>query len=235
LADVRESLIGGSVVGKIVDEAKREEQRIEARVKGYVGEACPECGDFYLMRSGTGLRCDRCGWTSDTSSEGKMPTADVQLPTAEDIKRTFLAAMRAGYASDAPKKTTIVELPGSKVITFEDGPWVVKDVYFVSPGSTFSSGMTIIYYNCHVVWTMQYQGSYPENIIPFLKRALAANYNKNEWCGGRGPAHYGEGELVYLNTRAYNFEKFEGREEISRSPGGQLLGFHTYQGIMWGF
>ncbi len=30
-------------------------------MKGYVGEACPECANFTLVRNGTCLKCDTCG------------------------------------------------------------------------------------------------------------------------------------------------------------------------------
>ena len=40
---------------------------LEARVKGYEGEACGECGNFTLVRNGTCLKCDTCGGTSGCS------------------------------------------------------------------------------------------------------------------------------------------------------------------------
>ena len=39
----------------------------EARVKGYEGEACQDCGNFTLVRNGTCLKCDTCGSTSGCS------------------------------------------------------------------------------------------------------------------------------------------------------------------------
>ncbi len=39
----------------------------EARLKGYEGEACGECGNFTLVRNGTCLKCDTCGATSGCS------------------------------------------------------------------------------------------------------------------------------------------------------------------------
>ncbi|HZT49796.1 MAG TPA: hypothetical protein VFA64_17625, partial [Hyphomicrobiaceae bacterium] len=46
----------------------READRIaEARVKGYEGESCRECGNFTLVRNGTCLKCDTCGGTSGCS------------------------------------------------------------------------------------------------------------------------------------------------------------------------
>jgi ribonucleoside-diphosphate reductase alpha chain len=39
----------------------------EARMKGYEGDACPECGNFTLVRNGTCLKCVTCGATSGCS------------------------------------------------------------------------------------------------------------------------------------------------------------------------
>ncbi|MEM1346292.1 MAG: vitamin B12-dependent ribonucleotide reductase, partial [Pseudomonadota bacterium] len=39
----------------------------EARLKGYEGDACGECGNFTLVRNGTCLKCDSCGATSGCS------------------------------------------------------------------------------------------------------------------------------------------------------------------------
>jgi len=43
------------------------ELRSEAKVKGYEGESCRECGNFTLVRNGTCLKCDTCGGTSGCS------------------------------------------------------------------------------------------------------------------------------------------------------------------------
>ncbi len=42
-------------------------QVAEARMKGYEGEACGECGNFTMVRNGTCLKCDTCGATSGCS------------------------------------------------------------------------------------------------------------------------------------------------------------------------
>ena len=39
----------------------------EARMKGYEGEACSECGNFTMVRNGTCMKCDTCGGTSGCS------------------------------------------------------------------------------------------------------------------------------------------------------------------------
>ena len=41
--------------------------RKEAKAKGYVGESCPECANFTLVRNGTCLKCDTCGSTTGCS------------------------------------------------------------------------------------------------------------------------------------------------------------------------
>ncbi|GGA60159.1 vitamin B12-dependent ribonucleotide reductase [Pelagibacterium lentulum] len=41
--------------------------RLEAQMKGYVGEACSECQNFTLVRNGTCLKCDTCGSTTGCS------------------------------------------------------------------------------------------------------------------------------------------------------------------------
>jgi len=43
------------------------DRRREAKMKGYVGEACPECMNFTLLRNGTCLKCDTCGSTTGCS------------------------------------------------------------------------------------------------------------------------------------------------------------------------
>ncbi|MFM8608175.1 MAG: vitamin B12-dependent ribonucleotide reductase [Hyphomicrobiales bacterium] len=47
--------------------AKALDKRAEARMKGYVGESCPECANFTLVRNGTCLKCDTCGSTTGCS------------------------------------------------------------------------------------------------------------------------------------------------------------------------
>jgi ribonucleoside-diphosphate reductase alpha chain len=38
-----------------------------ARIKGYAGDPCPECGSLTLVRNGSCLRCDSCGTTTGCS------------------------------------------------------------------------------------------------------------------------------------------------------------------------
>ena len=45
----------------------RVEKIREARMKGYEGDSCGECGNFTLVRNGTCLKCETCGSTSGCS------------------------------------------------------------------------------------------------------------------------------------------------------------------------
>ncbi len=49
------------------DRSARDERIAEARMKGYEGENCSECGNFTMVRNGTCLKCDTCGSTSGCS------------------------------------------------------------------------------------------------------------------------------------------------------------------------
>lgn len=44
-----------------------EERRVQARLKGYAGDACGDCGNFTLVRNGTCFKCDTCGGTTGCS------------------------------------------------------------------------------------------------------------------------------------------------------------------------
>jgi ribonucleoside-diphosphate reductase alpha chain len=48
-------------------EAPSADLRSRAVSLGYVGEACPECANFTLVRNGTCLKCDTCGSTTGCS------------------------------------------------------------------------------------------------------------------------------------------------------------------------
>ena len=50
----------------IVQEERTERIR-NARIKGYEGDSCTECGNFTMVRNGTCLKCDTCGATSGCS------------------------------------------------------------------------------------------------------------------------------------------------------------------------
>jgi len=55
------SAIASSLAFEVIDEAAA------ARLKGYEGDACGECGNFTLVRNGTCLKCVTCGGTTGCS------------------------------------------------------------------------------------------------------------------------------------------------------------------------
>jgi ribonucleoside-diphosphate reductase alpha chain len=63
-ARTKESALEATLGAKASVEA---DLRAEAKVKGYEGESCRECGNFTLVRNGTCLKCDTCGGTSGCS------------------------------------------------------------------------------------------------------------------------------------------------------------------------
>ena len=66
---------GNTAVAMVYDSQNRDPENVsdqlesvrQARLKGYEGEACQECGNFTLVRNGTCMKCDTCGSTSGCS------------------------------------------------------------------------------------------------------------------------------------------------------------------------
>jgi ribonucleoside-diphosphate reductase alpha chain len=46
---------------------REQQKRQTAKLKGYEGEACTDCGSFTLVRNGSCLKCDSCGTTTGCS------------------------------------------------------------------------------------------------------------------------------------------------------------------------
>jgi ribonucleoside-diphosphate reductase alpha chain len=49
------------------DGPSKADRSAAARMAGYQGDACGECGNFTLVRNGTCLKCDTCGSTTGCS------------------------------------------------------------------------------------------------------------------------------------------------------------------------
>jgi len=63
------STVGSAAVADLAVARRdsRAEQAEIARLQGYVGDPCPSCGNFTLVRNGTCLKCDTCGSTTGCS------------------------------------------------------------------------------------------------------------------------------------------------------------------------
>ena len=57
---------GGSTTS-ISGGAMSMDSRVKAKMQGYEGEACGECGNYTLVRNGTCMKCNTCGGTSGCS------------------------------------------------------------------------------------------------------------------------------------------------------------------------
>ncbi len=153
----------------------------------------------------------------------------------------FFKAILAGYASKGKKKdprfTTKTSMFGfKKTNTRHYGKFTVIDSWTVSDHSNISFGTTTILFEEIPIWFMTYSGSYPENVIPFLKEALSKQYKTGEFKGGRGPGSFKSEDLVYINSTpgfigTTNFSCFCGRERICVLKTGEELGFHEYSGM----
>jgi ribonucleoside-diphosphate reductase alpha chain len=55
----------------VIEESYPEESEVikivQARIKGYEGDPCTNCGSFTLVRNGTCMKCDTCGGTTGCS------------------------------------------------------------------------------------------------------------------------------------------------------------------------
>ena len=47
--------------------APQQSARSVAKLKGYTGDTCPDCGNLSMVRNGTCLKCDDCGSTTGCS------------------------------------------------------------------------------------------------------------------------------------------------------------------------
>jgi ribonucleoside-diphosphate reductase alpha chain len=70
--DLYSGISGGVTVGNLALKAQpaadiKTDRRKQAKIRGYEGEDCRECGNFTLVRNGTCLKCDTCGGTSGCS------------------------------------------------------------------------------------------------------------------------------------------------------------------------
>ena len=69
MRDTRAEQIDGSamVVARPEATSGSSDRRALAQAQGYTGDACTNCGNFSLRRSGTCLCCDACGSTTGCS------------------------------------------------------------------------------------------------------------------------------------------------------------------------
>ena len=158
----------------------------------------------------------------------------------KEAEKHFFEATRHGWVAGA-KGTPVCDtlsMPGFKETIYEKSGFHVRDRYIVSSLGGKSFGTTTVSYLLNVVWVMSYGGYYPKDVIPFLKQALMAAYEKSEFLGGRGPLHFEKegtdicAELIYKNNPEKNFfPDFKGYEVIISQKTFVPLGSHWYHGM----
>lgn len=160
----------------------------------------------------------------------------------EGAQKVFFEAMLDGYAGgENPKSTKTIWHDGYTTITFINGDFKVVDHYCTTRHSDKSAGTTTIFHseNCIwvPVWWMSYGGHYPKAVIPLLKAAMRANYERGVFNGGRGPSSFpvptGQEKVVYTNHFYGDFASFNGEEFISSFKPNKVgrIGFHKYFGM----
>ncbi len=53
--------------GTVASSSGQMDARTKAKMQGYEGEACGDCGNYTLVRNGTCMKCNTCGGTSGCS------------------------------------------------------------------------------------------------------------------------------------------------------------------------
>jgi len=158
------------------------------------------------------------------------------MPNLNEIREVFQRAMQSGWGTN-PEKSTIVDLPGSKMILYQEDWYRVVDCWFTNPFGDHSWGFIMIWERTgevwNPVWVMQFGGWYVERAIPVVKSALTDLLKNRQFYGGRGAPAYTMNGMRYRNlVRENHFHRFRGREEVTDIGTGELLGFHEYSGMV---
>jgi ribonucleoside-diphosphate reductase alpha chain len=59
--------VGGGASTALASGTVSLDQRSKAKMQGYEGDPCGECGNYTLVRNGTCMKCNTCGGTSGCS------------------------------------------------------------------------------------------------------------------------------------------------------------------------
>jgi len=161
-----------------------------------------------------------------------MKLTDVNLSI---IQKVFWLSMHEGWCSDTKvAKQESLLLPGYKLISFRVDKFSVLDAYCTTPLNDMSEGKIVIWFEQVPVWTMNYGGQYPKEVIPLVKLAIQQSLAFQQFSGGRGPQQFLHHDFIdyeYTNELkpGYGeFGNFKGYERVLQ--GDVVVGFHNYQG-----
>ena len=148
-----------------------------------------------------------------------------------NVREFFFDAMRNGYAAKVEK----IGIPhmNHKGIPYKsrDGQFYLIYAYCVNTLTSYSAGTTTIFHKDQPVWWVNYVGRYQPGSTKYLKEALKSAYDRNLFCGGRGPVECRTSDgYTYKNHLEINsFQLFSGKEKLL-DPAGNMVGFHEYSG-----
>ena len=131
----------------------------------------------------------------------------------KDLKQFIVEANGKGYGS-GDEKSREKQVDGSITIRYERGDWKMTDNYV---GGEPFAGMTKIFFEGKVVWSMVYYGKVSkeqndvEEIYKFLMKSLLKMPSDYPY---RGPREFVEGDWKYENLWNGEVEKFNGEEKI---------------------
>lgn len=153
-------------------------------------------------------------------------------------EQVFFAGMLRGYAFGY-KGEPHPRIPGWKrILCVIGGCWLVVDEWCDEGGRTlvlYEPTRAILRHDCCIpVWGMTYSGQYPEQAIPCLKAALTHQYERKDFCAGRGPIYFPSEKhgMSYHNSWSGTFEKFEAKECVRDGENREIMGEHTISGGM---
>ncbi len=160
-------------------------------------------------------------------------------------QEVFFMGMLLGYAGGKRRKSPtgtrvkVTKTRWRKTVSMWIGHFKMVDEWLVTNGqSDASAGTTTIFFKLESwsgwlpVWRMSYQGSYPKEVIPFLKEVLCKAYQSKLFRGGRGPFRVKSEKLfVYFNLgETADFSDFYGHEYIEDAQ-CKKVGQHDYMGM----
>ena len=158
--------------------------------------------------------------------------------TLRQLELFFSKAMFEGYASgNSSKIAPHRNIGGWSQYDYSDGKFLLTDEWGENTGRTWISVYQGTGEVAAPIWVMHYEGHYQKEVISFLKWALAVQYAKYMFNGGRGPSRItGSGStthlLEYRNKVTGCFRQFTAQEEIYCKQADKLVGNHSCWGGM---
>jgi len=131
----------------------------------------------------------------------------------KDLKEFIVEANSKGYRT-GEEKVREKQIDGSTTIRYKRDGWKMVDNYV---GGEPYCGMTKIFYEDKIVWSMVYYGVVDKkvngfkNVYEFLMKSLLKMSPDYPY---RGPKEFVEGEWRYINKWNGEVEQFSGEENI---------------------